>query len=207
MGRQGATARVRRLYDRQAPRYDRMIAAVERLLLGDGRQWVSGRAGGEVLEVAVGTGRNLAWYPPGVRLTGVDLSPQMLERARDRARERRRVVDLRVADGQELPFDDASFDTVVCTLGLCSIPDERRAVREMHRVLRPGGRVLLLEHVRSPIRLVRIGQELLEPLFLAFQHDHLLREPLEVVECAGFEVEELHRSKLGLIERLAARKP
>jgi ubiquinone/menaquinone biosynthesis C-methylase UbiE len=116
--------------------------------------------------VAVGTGRNLAIYPADVRLTGIDLSPRMLDRARDRAAALGRDVELRVADAQDLPFADEVFDTVVCTLGLCSIPDERAAVREMHRVLRPGGRLLLLEHVRSPIRAVRIGQELVEPLFL-----------------------------------------
>jgi ubiquinone/menaquinone biosynthesis C-methylase UbiE len=198
---------VRRLYDRQASRYDRMIAVVEALLFGGGRQWACGRASGEVLEVAVGTGRNLAIYPADVRLTGIDLSPRMLDRARDRAAALGRDVDLRVADAQDLPFADAVFDTVVCTLGLCSIPDERAAVREMHRVLRPGGRLLLLEHVRSPIRAVRIGQELVEPLFLALQQDHLLREPRDAVTSAGFEIDQLHRSKLGLVERLAARKP
>ena len=96
---------------------------------------------------------------------------------------------------------------MVSTLGLCSIPDERRAVAEAWRVLRPGGRLLLLEHVRSPVRAVRIGQELLEPLFLWAQCDHLLREPLEVVRCQGFAIDGLVRSKRGIVERLAACKP
>jgi ubiquinone/menaquinone biosynthesis C-methylase UbiE len=206
MVREGSTARVRRLYDRQAPRYDRMIALFEALLFAGGRQWACGEAAGEVLEVAIGTGRNLGAYPADVRLTGIDLSPRMLDRARGRAAALARDADLRVADAQDLPFGDETFDTVVCTLGLCSIPDERQAVREMHRVLRPGGRLLLLEHVRSPIRAVRIGQELVEPLFLALQEDHLLREPRDAVLCAGFAVDQLHRSKLGLVERLAAHK-
>lgn len=207
MPHEAPTARVRRLYDRQAPRYDRMIAVPEALLFGGGRQWACGQATGAVLEVAIGTGRNLDAYPGEVQLTGIDLSTRMLERARDRAAALGRDVDLHVADAQDLPFGDDAFDTVVCTLGLCSIPDDRQAVRQMHRVLRPGGRLLLLEHVRSPIRAVRIGQELLEPLFLVLQQDHLLREPRDAVECAGFEVERLHRSKLGIVERLAARKP
>lgn len=201
------TARVRRLYDRTAAAYDRWIVPVERALLGGGRAWACRPAVGRVLEVAIGTGRNLAAYPEGLRVTGVDLSPEMLDRARVRAAALGRPVDLRVADAQALPFPDDTFDTVVCTLGLCSIPDDRRAVREMARVLRPGGSLRLLEHVRSPLRPVRIGQELVEPLFLAAAQDHLLREPADAVECAGLEIEELHRAKLGLVERLSARAP
>jgi ubiquinone/menaquinone biosynthesis C-methylase UbiE len=201
------TQRVRQLYDRLAPRYDAMLALVERVLLADGREWITGQADGAVLEVAVGTGRNLAHYPADVRLTAVDLSPAMLELARRAGAARDMDVALHVADAQRLPFADDDFDTVVCTLGLCSIPDERAAVREMRRVLRPGGRLLLLEHVRSPVRAVRIAQELIEPLFLRFASDHLLREPRDAVECAGFEVEQLTRAKLGLVERLVARAP
>jgi SAM-dependent methyltransferase len=74
-----------------------------------------------------------------------------------------------------------------CTLGLCTIPDDRAAVREAKRVLRPGGRFVLLEHVRSPLRAIRAGERLLEPIMLHFQHDHLLREPLEHLQAEGFE--------------------
>ena len=130
----------------------------------------------------------------------------MLAVARDKAAGLGLDADLRVGDAQSLPFGDESFDTVVCTLGLCSIPDERGAVREAWRVLRPGGRLLLLEHVRSPVRAVRVAQELLEPLFLAVARDHLLREPADAVDCAGFEIDGLQRSKRGIVERLSARK-
>jgi ubiquinone/menaquinone biosynthesis C-methylase UbiE len=201
------TARVRVAYERLAPRYDRMIAVFERLLFAGGREWACARARGRVLEIAAGTGRNLAHYPPDVQVVGTDLSPRMLHLAKQRRRALGRSAELIVTDAQDLPFPDTSFDTVVCTLGLCSIPDERRAVAEAWRVLRPGGRLLLLEHVRSPLRAVRIGQELVEPLFLWCQRDHLLREPLDAVTCSGFELEQLERSKLGIVERLAARKP
>lgn len=201
------TRRVRKRYDRMAPRYDQLMDLIDRLLFAGGRRWVCQQAEGEVLEVAIGTGRTLPAYPEGVHLTGIELAPAMVEIARERAAALGRECDLRVGDAQALPFPARRFDTVVCTLSLCSIPDERRAVQEMWRVLRPGGRLLLLEHVRSPVRAVRIGQELIEPLFLWLQRDHLLREPLDTVECVGFEVEQLHRSKLGIVERLSARKP
>jgi ubiquinone/menaquinone biosynthesis C-methylase UbiE len=147
----GETERVRRIYDESAGRYDRMIRLPERILFGGGRQWVCSQARGEVLEVAIGTGRNLPFYPNEVRLTGVDLSPAMLAVARARGRELGVEADLRVADAQALPYPDQSFDTVVITLSLCTIPDDREAIGEASRALRPGGRLLLLEHVRSPV--------------------------------------------------------
>lgn len=203
----GPTAAARRHYDKAASRYDRQIAFFERVLFGDGRRWVCSQAEGEVLEIAVGTGRNLKHYPPDVRLIGIELSPNMLELARNEATRIGRTADLRLGDAQALEFSDASFDTVVCTLSLCTIPDDRAAVSEMWRVLRPGGRLALLEHVRSPQWGVRAAQRLLEPLFLALEHDHLLREPLQHVQALGFEIDRVERSKAGIVERLSARKP
>lgn len=202
----GKTERVRRHYDRNAGSYDQVIAWVERMIFGGGREWVCSQVRGEVLEIAAGTGRNLPFYPKDVRLTAVELSPEMLEISRRRARDLGVEAGLRVGDAQDLPFPDASFDTVVATLALCTIPDDRRAVTEAARVLRPDGRLLLLEHVRSPIPPVRILQRVLNPLSVLFEHDHLLREPLRHVRDAGLVVERLERSKLGLVERLAARK-
>lgn len=203
----GATDEVREHYDKTASGYNRQIKFFERILFGDGREWVCSQAEGDVLEIAVGTGRNLRHYPSSVRLTGIELSPAMLELASAESVVVGRDADLRVGDAESLDFEDASFDTVTCTLALCTIPDDAAAVREMWRVLRPGGRLLLLEHVRSPVRAVRVGQRVLEPLMLRFEQDHLTREPLEHVQAAGFVVERLERSKLGIVERLAARKP
>ncbi len=201
------TERIRRHYDRSAGSYDRIISWAEKALFGGGREWVCSRARGEVLEIAVGTGRNLPFYPEDVSLTGVELSPKMLDLARRRARELGREADLRAGDAQNLPFPNASFDTVVATLALCTIPNDRRAVIEAARILRPGGRLLLLEHVRSSVLSVRLLQRALEPLTLLIDHDHLLREPLRHVENANLVVERLERSKWGIVERLAARKP
>ena len=202
-----ATGRVRRIYDREAARYDRGIRVFEKLLFAGGREWICSRALGDILEVACGTGRNLPFYPEGVRLTGVELSPEMLEIARDRAGRLGVEADLRRGDAHHLDFSDASFDTVVFTLALCTIPAPDLAVSEARRVLRPGGRLLLLEHVRSPYLPVRLLQRALEPLSVRFQADHLTREPLDYVREHGFEVETLERSKRGIVERISARKP
>ena len=203
----GETARVRGIYETMAPGYDRMIAVAERLLFGDGRQWACTQASGHVLEVAVGTGRNLDHYPPEVQLSGIELSPAMLARAQARAASLPRTVDLRLGDAQQLSFPDATFDTVLATLTLCAIPDDHAAVREMARVLRPGGRLILLDHVASPNRAVRAAQRLLDPLLVRYEGEHLLREPDTAVSAAGLVIDELTRSKLGIVLRLSAHKP
>lgn len=201
------TDRIRRIFDKQAPKYDRSMARFERALFAGTREWACSRAEGEVLEIAAGTALNLAHYPAGVMLTGVELSPEMAELGRRRSDELGREMDMRVGDAEALEFPDGSFDTVVCTYGLCTIPDARAAVREAKRVLRPGGRILLAEHVRSPNPIVRAIQRVLDPLAHRFGGDHLQREPLEPLAEAGFEVEELKRSKAGYVELVAARKP
>jgi ubiquinone/menaquinone biosynthesis C-methylase UbiE len=183
------TERIRRIWEKQAPRYDRSIAFWEKVLFGDGRRWVCSRAYGEVLEVAIGTGRNLDFYPAGVRVTGIDLSPAMLALARQRARELGMEVDLREGDAQDLPFPDGSFATVVCTLSLCNIPDDRKAIAEMKRVLKPGGRLVLLDHVRAAPRLGRAVQKALEVVTVPLEGEHLLRRPVEHVQAEGFRIE------------------
>ena len=101
---------------------------------------------------------NLPWYPEGVQLTGLDLSEELLSVARGRAADLERSVTLVHGNAHGLPFDEASFDTVVCTFGLCSIPDVDTAIGEMHRVLRPGGGLLLADHIASSSRPVRAVQ-------------------------------------------------
>lgn len=201
------TERVRRVQDKGAPKYDREMDFFDRILFKGGRDWACSRAQGQVLEIAVGTGRNLPHHRGDIELTGIELSPQMLEIAKQRAKELGREADFRLGDAQALDFPDASFDSVLCTLALCTIPDDRAAVAEVYRVLRPGGRFSLLEHVRSPALPVRAVQRLIEPLTVRFEADHLTREPLEHLGVVGFEVEEQERSKWGIVERLLARKP
>jgi ubiquinone/menaquinone biosynthesis C-methylase UbiE len=198
---------LRAKWDKYAAQYDRGIAFFERLQLGGGREWVCAQARGEVLEVAVGTGLNLTFYPAEVRLTGIDLSPGMLAIARKRAAELGRDVVLREGDAEHLPFEDAAFDTVVCTLGLCGFPDDRAAIAEMHRVLRPGGMLLLLDHIGSHHKLIHFGQRLLEKLTVRTIGDYQTRRPLPLVEQARFVVRRSERLKAGTVERLAAIKP
>jgi ubiquinone/menaquinone biosynthesis C-methylase UbiE len=201
------TARQRRVWDKSAPSYDKQIAYVEKIWLGGGRQWLCARAEGRILEVGIGTGLNLSHYPPDATLTGVELSPAMLAIARQRAADLGRDVDLREGDAEHLPFDDATFDTVVCALALCTIPDPAAAIAEMRRVLVPGGRLLLLDHIASTWPPIYAAQWLLERLTIRAAGEHFTRRQRPLVEAAGFEVVEVERRKAGSVERIHARKP
>ena len=201
------TERVQAFYRQYAPRYDHQVAYYDRILLGDGRAWACAQSRGAVLEVAIGTGRNLPYYPRDRRLTGIDLSPAMLTLARDRARELGLAAALLVADAQALPFTPASFDSVVCTLGLNAIPDDRAAVAEMYRVLRPGGRLVLVGHVASPYRVVRAIQRWIERWLLPVAGDHQTRHPGPLRRVAGFVIDREERFRVGVIQRLVATKP
>lgn len=204
---QGNIERLRKLWERYAPRYDCDIQLVERLLFSGGREWVGSQATGDVLEVAIGTGLNLSFFSSEVRLTGIDLSPAMLRTAGTRATELSRSVELHEGNAEAMPFLDASFDTVVCTLGLCGIPDEKATIAEMYRVLRPGGTLLLLDHIGSHHGVIHFGQWLMERLTVRLLGDCLTRRPLPLVHQAGFIIRSQERTKAGIVERLAATKP
>jgi ubiquinone/menaquinone biosynthesis C-methylase UbiE len=203
---EGRVAKARRVWDAYAPRYDRAMRPAERWWFTGGRPWVASRAEGEVLEVAIGTGLNLPHYPSGVRVTGIDISPQMLTVARERAAALGRAVRLQVGDAQALPFADAAFDTVVCTLGLCGIPDDRAAIAEMKRVLRPGGRLLLLDHVGSTWWPLWAGQRLVEVVSVRVADEHLTRRSLPLLVEAGFAIVQSRRRRAGTVELVFARR-
>ncbi len=199
--------RWRRYWDKHSASYDKQMRFFDRVLFGDSRAWVCSQAAGDTLEVGIGTGLNLPLYPAAATLTGIDISPAMLKIAAERARQLGREADLREADAGALPFGEASFDAVVCTFSLCAIPCHQRAVGEMHRVLRPGGLLLLADHIAGSSRSVRAIQRLLETVTVPTGGEHFLRRPLDQVRAEGFAIERRERFKLGIVERIAARKP
>lgn len=199
--------RLRRVWDRQADSYDRKMAFAERRFFADTRPWLCGQAVGETLEVAIGTGLNLAHYPPDVRLTGVEWSGAMLTVARRRAAGLGRPVELGQGDARALDFPDGRFDTVLCTFALCGIPDPGTALAEMARVLKPGGRLLLADHIGSSNWPVRALQALVDAVTVPLYGEHYRRRPLRQVRAMGFTLDRHERFGLGIIERLAARKP
>lgn len=201
------TERLRAIWEKSVDKYDKQMNWFDRKLFVGGREWLAERTKGKVLEVAIGTGRNLRYYPQDIDLIGIDLSPATLEAARKRADELGMNVELREADGQNLPFEDDTFDTVVAGLCMCNFPDPIKAVGEIKRVLKPGGSLVALDHVRSPVLPVRLVQKAINPLSVRFEGDHQTREPLEYYRHHGFEIVELERLKWGIVERAHVKKP
>jgi len=194
------TERERRDWDQMAARYDRGTV-LERFLIGDTRGRLCGQALGRTLEVAAGTGLNLEFYPDEVDLTAIDFSRGMLDVAGSRATRLDRSVTVVQGDAQRLPFVDASFDTVVCTLALCAVQDQTAAVAEMRRVMRPGALLLLVDHIeytRIPMRWVE-GRRT--------RRDAPRRRPLDIVVETGFTVEQHDRLAFGFVDRVVARRP
>jgi ubiquinone/menaquinone biosynthesis C-methylase UbiE len=201
-------AQRRRAWDKQATSYDRQIGWWERRLLGEhNRAWACGRARGDLLEVAIGTGLNIPLYDPDLKLTGVDLSAAMLDIARQRAADLDRAIDLQEGDAHHLAFADESFDTVLSTFSLCNIPDPHQAVGEMRRVLRPGGRLVLVDHVRSTVRPIFWLQKGIEVISVRIDGDRMTRRPADIVGQHRFEIVERDRFRWGIVERLVAVKP
>jgi ubiquinone/menaquinone biosynthesis C-methylase UbiE len=180
---------------------------VERLMGKDDRRWLGEQAVGRVLEVAIGTGRSLPFYPPGTEVVGVDLSPAMLRIARRRAVAAGLDVEFVEGDAEHLPFGDGEFATVVCELALCSIPRPAAAIAEMARVRQPGGVLLLVDHVGSSWPPLYLGQWLIERFTIPTQGEHLTRRQLPLVEAAGLTVVERERIKAGMVERIRALAP
>lgn len=169
---------------RISPRlYDGVAGALDRAGLARLRADLSRGLAGEVLEVGAGTGRQLPHHPPGARVTAADPDARALALAARRSPATRTVV----AAAEALPFDDGSFDWVVCALVLCTVRDPAAALAEMRRVLRPGGRLRALEHVRSPNRALARAEELATPLWGAVAGGcHLDRATRDAVVAAGF---------------------
>ena len=191
------------LWDRAAPTWDRRTAGLERRFMAEGRRWVTSRARGRTLDVGIGTGANLPLYRHDVEVTGVDFSAGLLAEARRRADELGRPVRLEQAGADRLPFPDDSFDTVVSTFVMCSVPSLDDALAEMVRVLRPDGQLLLADHVASRVAAVRWVQRLMD-LITARQGEYWTRRPLDHLQGAGLRLVETQNHSLGIMEQLSA---
>ena len=161
---------------------------------------------GDCLMVAAGTGNDFKYFPPGLAVTAIDISPAMIERSRARAAAYPGQLTLRVMDVQALEFGDATFDTVVTACTFCSVPDPLQGLREMCRCLKPGGRLLMFEHVRSRIGPIAILQDLLTPISRLLGPD-MNRETTSNVVRAGFELCHEENVYLDVVKAIEARRP
>jgi ubiquinone/menaquinone biosynthesis C-methylase UbiE len=194
--------KVRRIYDKRAAQYDAVVGS---RWMGSLRADLFGRARGDVLELGVGTGVTFAYYPADLTsLTGLDISEGMLALARPKAASLPFPVTLQVADFQTLPFPDAHFDTVTSSLALCGIPDSARLFAEIRRVLRPGGRLLALEHIRPPNPILGIFADIGDPVNQHFVGCHLNRRTPDLLRRAGYKVTILDRRFVNAVVTLMA---
>ncbi len=181
------TAVVRQRYDRSARRYDLMTWPMEVLAMDRYRaRLISRITGSHVLEVGVGTGRNLPLYPDTVHVDAIDFSPRMLERAQRRPP--RANVHLALMDVEQLQWPSGTFDTVVATCVFCSVPDPVKGLIEMRRVLRPGGQALFLEHMRPGAQWLASVFDWLDPI-VSRSGPHINRRTMDNIRGAGFAIE------------------
>ena len=197
---------LRSQYDSVANEYERNLWFDQSILgVARFRKQLMSRAQGKILDVACGTGLNFSLFPQKSDITGIDLSPGMLDVARENVARLGVKVNLVVMDAQNLEFADKSFDTVVSTLSTCTVPNPVEALEEMRRVCRPGGRILLLEHGHSSV-----------PWIAGFQDRHVYRhyqenagcrwnqDPLDLVQAAGLRISKSKRSIFGIFYLIEA---
>lgn len=203
-----ASQTTRRRYDRVAGVYDMMEAGMERAAF---RRWRSelwaGIEGTRILEVGVGTGKNIPYHPHGAHVVGIDLSPGMLQYARREAMRLKSDVELLEMDVEHLSFGDASFDAAVATFVFCSVPVPVEGLREIRRVLVPGGRLHMLEHVLSGVTGLRQFMHFLNPAVVRAMGANINRETRENILSAGFELESERDLWLDIVKLFVARAP
>ena len=200
------TEAARKRYNRIAPIYDFMEGLVERSRYSKWRELLwSKLEGNKILEVGVGTGKNFPYYPSDVEITAIDFSQKMLDRAAEKARRGGMKIVLQQMDVQSLGFEDNIFDTVVATFVFCSVPDPVKGLTEIKRVCKPGGKVLLLEHVLSANRILAFLMNLLNPVVVKTMGPNINRETVENVSAGGLMVEKVTNLAAGIFKLIEAR--
>jgi ubiquinone/menaquinone biosynthesis C-methylase UbiE len=179
---------------------------LDRVGFGDWRRWATARANGRVLEIGAGTGLNFSYYVPEAHVIAFDPDPEMLDEIEEASLSSPRISLLQ-ASATELPFADGLFDAVVGTLVFCTIPDPTRALSEVMRVMKPGARLRLVEHVRAHNPIVGGVMDAATPLWkLIAGGCHLNRNTYDTVRTAGFEIESLEEKWFGLFIGIDAHK-
>jgi len=198
-----ATETTRKRYDRLSRFYNFMEIMMENRHAQWRKQLWSEVRGEKVLEIGIGTGKNIEYYPGNIRVTGIDLSPGMIKYAEERSNQLEIPVDIHLGDAQNLGFPNRSFDAVVATCVFCSVPDPVQGLREAGRVLKPGGKIYLLEHMRSPNS--RIGKllDFLNPIIVRMIGANINRRTMENIQAAGLKVaSEIWLDKMGIFRFL-----
>lgn len=185
--------KIRSRYDRVSGVYDIFEQPMEMMALKRYRQEIMKSLTGKVLEVGVGTGKNIPFYPEGMDITAIDFSNKMLERARTKADMLNRKVDFHLMDAQSMEFEDNTFDCVFTTCVFCSVPDPVKGLKEIRRVCKPNGRIIMLEHVRSEKKIIGTLMDLINPMVVDLYGANINRRTIDNIKAAGFlNIEEIN---------------
>jgi ubiquinone/menaquinone biosynthesis C-methylase UbiE len=186
-----ATTRIKAKYDRISPYYNLMMWFLERTVISRWRRKIfDSLGGGTTLEVGVGTGKNLDFYPPAGKMTAIDISSGMLKRTRRRASRKGVKVALLQMDIEELSFRDQSLDTVLATFVFCSVPEPIKGLGEIKRVCKKNGRIILLEHVRPGSMLLGKIFDLFNPIMVWLMGVNINRDTVSNMTKAGLKIVE-----------------
>jgi ubiquinone/menaquinone biosynthesis C-methylase UbiE len=183
------TEKIKRRYNRIAKVFDLTEVMMERGQMKLWRAALWKEAKGKILEVGVGTGKNIRYYPQDADITAIDFSEGMLEKAREKAEKAGKNVDLKLMDVQQLDFPEDTFDTVITTCVLCSVPDPIKGLQEIRRVCKKDGQIIMLEHVRSKRPMIGVIMDILNPLVVRIVGANINRDTIENLKHAGLKIE------------------
>jgi ubiquinone/menaquinone biosynthesis C-methylase UbiE len=201
------TETIKRRYNRIAPYFEGMEAVIEGLLLQRWRKRCWQKVDGyHILEIGVGTGKNFSYYPPNAAITAIDFSPAMLAQAKNKQQRKHTVVDLHVMDVQSLDFASNSFDCVIATFVFCSVPLPLKGLKEIQRVCKPNGQILLVEHVLSSKKPLALLMNLLNPLIVKLIGSNINRNTVKNIKACGFSLVHIDERSGDIIKLIEARK-
>ena len=190
------TEDIRKRYDRASIFYDLIEAPMEVMALKSWRIEAIKTLDGKILEVGVGTGKNIEYYPDGLDITAIDFSKKMLEKAKIKAALLNKDIELLLMDAQNMDFPDDTFDTVFTTCVFCSVPNPVKGLIEIRRVCKPGGKIVMVEHIISEKKVLGLIMDVLNPLVVNFYGANINRKTLENISKAGYsnvEVKNLYK--------------
>jgi ubiquinone/menaquinone biosynthesis C-methylase UbiE len=196
------TEKIRKRYNRVAKFYDILEKPMEAMALKEWRLEIMSELQGKVLEVGVGTGKNIEYYPDNLDITAIDFSEKMLERAEEKAIRLNKKVKLIHMDAQSMNFPDDTFDTVFTTCVFCSVPDPVKGLKEIRRVCKPRGKIIMIEHVRSERELVGIIMDIFNPLVVRSYGANINRRTVENLKKSGFSKVEVKNLFSDIVKRI-----
>ena len=202
----GAIEKIQKRYNRNAKFYDFMESMMEKGKMGEWRKNLWKEAQGKVLEVGVGTGQNIIYYPENSDITAIDFSERMLEKAKEKADKSGRKVDFRLMNVQKLDFPDNTFDTVVTTCVFCSVPDPVKGLMEIKRVCKDNGKIIMLEHVKSQKRVLGHLMDLFNPLSVVIAGANINRDTIGNLKKAGLTVRVENNLMMDIVKYIACSK-